>query len=155
MKLLVSNIIGRDFNGFNKIIILDRGQKDGVQKDDAIIMAGSILVGKIIEVYPNFSKAMLINDPNSIINSLVQDSRALGVVKGHTEKGVIFDLVLQQSDLISDQIIVTSGQDGLPKGLYLGKIGDILSSDSSVFQKATVKLSVDLSRLEKLFIVIR
>jgi rod shape-determining protein MreC len=65
------------------------------------------------------------------------------------------DLVPKNLEVKKDQKIISSGLDSvLPKGLLIGKISKIESSESEIFQKIEVTPIVDIEKLERVFIIL-
>ena len=49
--------------------------------------------------------------------------------------------------------MITAGSGLVPKGLLIGTVDSVESSDNAVFQEANIRPSTDLSRLEIVFVV--
>ena len=151
----MANVTGRDPSNFGKHIFIDMGRSNGIQNGQSVVASGGLLIGKIIEVFDNSSKVMLITDSKSSINSITQTSRANGVVKGSYATGVKLEMINQSEELTSGDLIITSGlEDGVPKGLIIGNISDIEESANKVFKSAEINMFVDINRVEKVFIAI-
>ncbi len=152
----MADVIGRDPSNFGKHIFIDLGRSNGIQDGQSVVASGGLLIGKIIEVFDNSSKVMLITDSKSSINSITQTSRANGVVKGSYATGVKLEMINQSEELAVGDLIITSGlEDKVPKGLIIGKISDIKESANKVFKSAGVNMFVDINRIEKIFVAIK
>ena len=152
----MANIIGRDPSNFGKHIFIDLGRNNGIQNGQPAVASGGLLIGKIVEVFDNSSKIMLITDSKSSINSITQTSRANGVVKGSYATGVKLEMINQSEKLVAGDLIITSGlEDKIPKGLIIGKISDINESANKVFKSAEINMFVDINRVEKIFTAIK
>ena len=83
--LVMGRVIGREAATWTRMIVIDRGTKDGVQSDMAVVTHQG-LVGTVVEAGPNSSKVELILDPRSSVGTLVQrpESRVAGIVEGDT-----------------------------------------------------------------------
>ena len=150
----MGKIIGRDSSNYGKYITIDLGAKNGVKENQAITVSGGVLVGKVVEVFNNSSKVMLITSPDSSVNSIAQTTRANGIVKGKYATGVKLEMIDQSEELISGDLIITSGlESGIPKGLIIGKISNIEESANKVFKVADLDLFVDFNQIEEIFII--
>ena len=150
----MGKVIGRDPNNYGKYIIINLGVKDGVKEKQAVTVSGGILIGKIVEVFDNSSKVMLITSSDSSINSITQTTRANGVVKGKYATEVKLEMINQNEELITGDLIITSGlENGIPKGLIIGKISNIEESANEVFKTANLDLFVNFNRIEEVFII--
>ncbi len=150
----IGRIIGKDPNNYGKYIIIDLGAKNGIKENQAVMVSGGILIGKVIEVFDNFSKVMLITSSDSSINSITQTTRANGIVKGKYATGVKLEMINQNEELITGDLIITSGlESGIPKGLIIGKISNVEESANEVFKAADLDLFVNFNRIEEVFII--
>ena len=151
----IALVVGKDIQGgAQDWILINKGSKQGAEKDMAIISSEMVLVGKIIEVMFNFSKVMLITNKNSIVAALIEGERSEGLVKKE-EKGKLFmDFIPRSEKLNLEERIITSGMDNIyPKGILIGKIENIDISQNQLFQKIIITPAVDFSKLEEVFIL--
>ncbi len=143
-----------DPTGFTRTLTINKGTRDGVEVNKAVIVAPGLLVGRISKTYTDSSEVTLITDPSVTINGEVADSGARGIVKGEHGLGLMFDLVTQNELIKSGDLIVTSGLgNDFPPGLLVGEIVGIRSSSSELFQKAFVSPSAELRNLRFLFVI--
>ena len=150
----MGRIIGRDPSNYGKYITVDLGAKNKVKENQAVTISGGVLIGKVVEVFNNSSKVMLITSPDSSVNSIAQTTRANGIVKGKYATGVKLEMIDQSEELISGDLIITSGlESGIPKGLIIGKISNIEESANKVFKVADLDLFVDFNQIEEIFII--
>jgi len=59
-KLSLAQVIGKDIS--QDVILIDRGSEDGISKDLPVITQQRVLLGKISQVYPHFSKVQLLTN---------------------------------------------------------------------------------------------
>lgn len=150
----LANVVGRDFQGLEKYILIDRGSLAGVEKNMPVIAFGNILVGRIIEVFDDFSKALLITSSNSKIPALIQESRIEGLIYGLKENFLFMDLISRDVEVKESQTVIASGIGGnFPRGLLIGKILTVESLENEIFQRITVEPAVDMDDLERVFII--
>ena len=93
LRWKMGKIIGRDPSNYGKYITIDLGMKNGIEEDQAVVVSGGILIGRIIEVFNNSSRVMLITSPDSSVNSIAQTTRANGIVKGKYATGVKLEMI--------------------------------------------------------------
>ncbi len=152
-QLILAKVIGQDFSGLGKYFLIDKGEKDGVKKKAAVMVAGNLLVGQVIEVTSSFSKVQLIIDSNSRVNALVQESGITGLVRGGQGLTLIIDLLPQRRTIEVGETVVASGLAGdFPAGLLIGQIKKVISSDVQISQQAEIKPAVDFTTLERVFV---
>ena len=111
-------------------------------------------MGRIVEVYPEYSKVMLIVDAKSGADAMIQSTRVRGVLKGKGGNRCSLDFVPKSADVRMGDLVLASGLVGLyPKGLVFGKVTKVNKKNPGVFQDIEVTPSVDLSTLEEVLVV--
>lgn len=152
--LLAATVIGRDLYKGNTWMIIDKGSKDGIEKDMPIIVSDGVLIGKIEEVFYAESRVVPITSPNSNVNAVTNETGAIGVVNGKYGLGIVLDMVLQTDYLkLGDDVITSEISQSIPRGLLIGKIEEIYPAEDYLFQRATLSSPVDLFKLRHVFII--
>ena len=152
----LANIVGRDFQGLEKYVLIDKGKLAGVSENMPVVAFENMLVGRIVEVFNDFSKVLLILSTNSKIPALIQESRAEGLILGKHGGVLSMDLIPKDIKIEKGQAVITSGIDGIfPKGLLIGKIAVVESSENEMFQKIMVKPIIEAEKIERVFIIIK
>ena len=82
-KLILAQVIGKDIS--QDSILIDKGLKDGVTNNLPVITQQKSLVGKIGEVYENFSKVILISNKGSAFNAQISRVDEAAAVSSPTE----------------------------------------------------------------------
>jgi rod shape-determining protein MreC len=153
-KTVTAQVIGTSGTEQSRVIIIDKGSRDGLKPDMAVITPDGI-VGKVKEVFPLSSQILMINDHDSGAGVILESTRLQGILKG-TAFGE-----LQITDIMSDEKVeagehvITSGGDRIyPKGL---SVGTVISAspdrDNDPFLSIRVKPSADLRRLEEVLVI--
>ena len=151
---VAAQVIARDPSPFFKSIIIDKGDADGVIKGFPVLVSEGI-VGQIINVSANSSRVLLITDRNSAVDALVQNTRVRGMVKGNNLDKCTFVYALRKDEIKAGEMIVSSGLDQVfPKGLKIGRILDVKTTHSQLFQDITIETSVDFDKLEDVLVFI-
>jgi rod shape-determining protein MreC len=153
--LLPAEVVAFDPSGWFQTILIDKGSNDGVAQDMAVVNASG-LVGRVIGVSSHHAKVLLILDPNSAVDGLVQRSRARGILVGRGRGNCLLNYVQRNEDVqVGDQVI-SSGMGGVfPKGLLLGTVQEVVRGTSGLFQAVEVQPAVDFGRLEELMVVVQ
>lgn len=151
-KLMIATVIGRDPTQWSKVLFIDKGTDQGVQ-DNLAVMTNAGVIGHIIQSTGRTSKVLLITDSRSAVDSLFQDSRVTGVVVGTGTNTVKMKYVPMNAEVKVGDPILSSGLGGIfPKGLRIGRVGDIIKMKQGLFQDITVNPSADFSRLEEVLV---
>jgi rod shape-determining protein MreC len=153
-KTVAAQVIATSGTEQSRVIIIDKGSRDGIKPDMAVITPDGI-VGKVKDVFPLSSQVLLISDHDSGAGVILERSRLQGIVKG-TSLGE-----LQITDIMSDEKVetgehlITSGGDRIyPKGYSVGTVISALPDrDNDPFQVIKIKPSADLNRLEEVMVI--
>lgn len=151
-EVLTAEVISKDASAWYKTIMIDKGLRDGVEKGAPVVVPEGI-AGQVIDAMEKSSKVLLIIDRNSAVDGLVQRTRARGIVKGDAYGSCLFQYALRKDDIKPQDVIVSSGMDGVyPKGLLLGVVAEVTSS-SGVFHEVRLTPYVDFEKLEEVLVV--
>jgi len=81
---IAADVVTFSLSGRGKLIVLNRGTRDGVHVDLPVVAFGGA-VGRVVAANAAFSKVRLLTDPNSGVAAVVQRSRAQGIVIGQAD----------------------------------------------------------------------
>lgn len=146
-------VVSRDPSNFLSYLIIDVGSQQGIERGMPVVTERG-LVGRITDVGSNWAKVMLIIDPSSSVNALVQSSRATGVVEGQVGGGLVMKYIPQGATINVNDIILTSGLGGnFPSKLIIGQVTSVYQRDVEMFQEAHIRPTVDFSELEIVLVI--
>ncbi|MBU6447864.1 rod shape-determining protein MreC [Patescibacteria group bacterium] len=148
LSFIPAVVFAKDPTGFTQTVIINAGSNDGVQTGSAVLAQG-VLIGKVIETDSETSKVLLITDPQSAVDAQISATGDNAVVRGSYGSGLTIDMVSQNVQISKGDQVVTAGLNSdVPKGIFIGTIGDIISKKNDLLQKATVVPGVDLKNLD-------
>jgi rod shape-determining protein MreC len=149
---LAANVIGASADAYFRTISIDKGTKEGVGDDMAVIAPAGV-VGRVILPTSRAAKVQLLIDRNAAAAALVERSRAQGVVLGTGAGTLTMAYLPGSADIKVGDRIVTSGIDGIyPKGFVIGQI-ESLQRGGGEFSGIVIKPAVDFSSLEAVLVV--
>jgi len=148
------DIVGQDTNPYLRYVIINTGSRDGVAVGMPVVTSGAALIGRIARVSPNLAYVQLINDPQSQIAAMLQQSRVTGMVIGSAEGTMVMTEILPDETVNEGETIVTSAVGGLlPRGLILGQVESVAYQESELFQTAVLRPAVEFRRLETVLVI--
>ena len=152
LRLTAAEIIGASSTPDFRTLTIDRGTRDGLRPDMAIIAPAGV-VGRVVVPSARAAKVQLLVDRNAAAGALIERSRAQGVVVGTGEDRLRMDYVSEASDIVVGDAVVTSGIDGIyPKGFVIGFVETVEKNGPS-YGRILVKPAVNFSALEQVLIV--
>lgn len=153
LPVIGARVIAYDPSLWSRCALIDQGKAQGV-KIGLPVLAPEGIVGRVVEVYPQYAKVMLIVDRKSGGDAMVQRTRVRGILQGRGGNRCSFDFVPKTADVQVGDLILASGLAGIyPKGLVFGKVTKADKNSPGVFQKIEVTPTVDLSSLEEVLVI--
>ncbi|HVJ55021.1 MAG TPA: rod shape-determining protein MreC [Aliidongia sp.] len=138
---VTAEVIGTSGGSYSRNLLVDRGQRDGVAKGQAVV-SGSGLVGRVAEVGERAARVLLLTDLNSRIPVAFESTHERAILAGdNTDLPQLIYLPVHAKVAVGDKIL-TSGDGGVfPPGL---PVGVVTSIDGGV----RVEPASDLSRID-------
>lgn len=156
-----ATVIARNPDQWEEKVILDKGERNGVTENMAVITAQG-LIGKVILTTPFTSTVELIStqDPNYRVSAMVigGDGDVFGLIEGYDpdRRELILRRIDAEIDIQEGQQVVSSGLGGIfPKGLVIGEITEITIDDFGLTKMAYVKPAAEFSLLNHVMIAER
>jgi rod shape-determining protein MreC len=150
--MLAAHVIGGSADPNSHTIFINHGAGDLIRRNMAVITPDGI-VGKIVEVFPNASEVLLINDRESGVGAMFVDTRTHGIVKGNGSPYPEMDYIVNDEKVHVGDPIVTSGEDRIfPKGLPVGVVSS--TKPANPFQIIKIRSAARLDRLEDVLVLL-
>jgi rod shape-determining protein MreC len=150
---IVGRSIGFDPTNLLYFVYVDVGARDGAAKAMPVVTDRG-LVGRITAVSPNLAQILLLIDPASSVNAIIQNSRITGVVRGHIDGTLTMERIPPNEEVNPGDIVLTSGLGGnFPDKLVIGQITEVIQRDQDMFQVARIRPTVDFGKLETMLII--
>ncbi len=148
-----ASVIGRDPSPFLHYVIIDRGSADGIRRGMPVVTDQG-LVGRVDAVISNASRVQLITDPASAVNVRLERTGRDVVLVGSVSGDLFLDLVAQDVNIETGDLLLTSGLGGAyPPDLLVGQVLNIRKRDSDIFQQASVQPVVDFAALKIVLVI--
>ena len=156
-QVVGASVISHSSDNWSQVVTINRGQKSGVETKMAVVAEEGYLIGIVKRATDYTAQVLLITDQQFVTGGLVSrsSSRDLGVVRGRKgSKNLLMNNLSWDADIVSEDIIVTSGLSGnLPKGLPIGEVISVSPDNYGLTQEAKVKPFLDLNRLEEVLVI--
>ena len=120
------------------------GSTAGVEAGD-LVLAGRGLVGIIDRVSPRFSTVQLLTGEGSLRVVATTDSGVTGVLRGDGKR-IIMDELPIDAQITVGQKVLTTGQVGVRRDIFVGTIAKVTYEPSAPVQQAVIDQVVDFGR---------
>ena len=153
-----ARIIARDSGNWYSTFVINKGSDDGI-KVDCNVMAGSGLVGRVIEVGPNYAKVVSIISDNINTSGMVLSTGDNLIVTGNL--ATMSDGVIEYSQLsdtaekvtVGDKIVTSNISDKYLQGILIGYINTISTDSNNLTKSGTLTPVVDFEHLEEVLVI--
>jgi rod shape-determining protein MreC len=154
INLIGAEVIMRDILGNNDWIKINRGRKDGIQKDDMVVVGDKNLVGIVEEVFYDQATVNLITHPNSVINVVTVETGVEAIAQGKYGTSIIVEKINQDAEVEEGMTFITSQISGkFLRGFTVGVVQNIYTTQDGLFKNARITPLVDLENLRFVFVV--
>lgn len=132
------------------VIFVEAGLNKSIQKDDVVVYK-NMLIGRVIEVYPWYSKVALITDQRCKVSAQCKKGVA-GICCGKNKRQLELQFVPHFKDIKLEDRLISTGK-GLiyPQGFDLGTVVDIVSDNVSHYIQ--VSPNIDIQKIEYVYIL--
>ena len=149
---VAAQVIGTSGSDQSRVLYIDKGSNDGLATDMAVITPTGI-VGKIVQVFPDSSQVLPINDQFSGVGAALKDSRLQGILKGAPNGATTLQYIMSDEKVMPGEDVITSGGDRIfPKGLPVGKVVSV-EPGKDLFLNIRVIPAAQLDRVEDVLVV--
>ncbi|HHU74791.1 MAG TPA: rod shape-determining protein MreC [Clostridiales bacterium] len=154
---VAARVISKDSNNWYSVFTIDKGTKDGLEKNMNVI-AGNGLVGIIVEANYNNSIVRSIIDDKSFVTGMFLKTSDICYVKGDLElmdeNKIRVELIGKDAQVYDGYEVVTSHiSPNYHQGILIGYISDIKLDPSNMTKTAYLTPVVDFERLEEVLII--
>jgi rod shape-determining protein MreC len=154
-RLIPAQVIMRSPETWSSLIVIDRGKKDGLKENSAVISYAG-LVGRIVELGSSTAKVILLTDPGLCVSAIIQTSRVQGLVCGTLENYLVMRYLDEDKDIkIKDNVITAGLTEIFPKGILIGEITEIKKDPLDGRSYAKIKPAVDFNKLEEVMVILK
>lgn len=159
-EFIKANVVNSDVNYLTKNFTIDKGKKDGINKNDIILQAigdsryYTGLVGKVTEVFETTARVETINNQANDVSFINTRSGDYGVIDKFTSRTIQGYMLDVDSEAKNSDVLMTSGLGGVyPYGIYIGTISNVSMSQDSLRKNVTVDSPVDFSHIYRVLVL--
>ena len=148
-------------NWYNRFVV-DKGSNHGIKNGDTVVTGFEIeqnlvqegIVGRVIDVGPNWSKVVTIIDERNKVAFKNVRSQDGGILNGSIDgiiSGYLFD---SKSDVIVGDKLYTSGLgDSFIKDVYIGEVEEVIDDVEDLIKTVIIKPAINFKKLQRVMII--
>jgi len=154
-------VVARDFEIGRRLVVIDRGARDGIQVGDVVIGAGNTLAGRVIEVSNASAKIRLMSDSEFSVTAEIASTGAIGLIKGRGANPLAFEGIDSLREVPIGAEVTTSGielsqtlRSAFPRGLSIGRVVTLSDQAGAVIKNAEVESILELDTARTLLVIL-
>ena len=150
-----AKVVNNSVYSENNYITIQKGSKDGVTTDMAVIGPKGI-VGHIVSVSKNYSVAMSLLNHNSRVSVMLKGKPFIGIVDwdGVNPTEILLHNVPKNIKINKGDSVITSNlSESFPPGLMVGRADRIRLDAASNLMDVVLKTSTDFSNLQYVYLI--
>lgn len=150
-----AHVIYNTTNKKHNYIIIDKGLKDGVTTDMAVLSAQGV-VGVVNDVSENFSSIIPLLNPNSRISAKIMPINQIGTVvweDNDPELGYLVDIPQHLTVNIGDSVFTSGFSNVFPANILIGTVVNKYDNAKNTFLTIKVKFSTNFNNINSVYLV--
>ena len=150
---VTADVVAMDGSNWFNLFTIDAGSDDGIHKD-AVVINGDGLIGRIMEVGPDWAKVIsVIDESNSVSFKVFRDMQLLGILSGDGKGGLAGYMIDPEAAVIEGDILITSGMGMYPEGVPIGKVKKVEWNNDTLLKTITIEPSAYFKNLQKVTVL--
>lgn len=148
-------VINKDVSNYNSNLVINVGKKDGIEENMTVI-ADKGLVGHVISVTDNTAKVQVIIDPACTVSCMISTTEESIICKGTLDNNQVIraSYIPTSAELIIGDSIQTSGIGGIyQRGIFIGTIKEIVTTNNATDRYAVIEPAVDFSKVNSVLVI--
>lgn len=150
-----AKVISNSISGQKNYLQVNRGSKQGIKDNMAVINSDGAVVGQIVNVSENFSQVMSLLHIQSKVNVMMKKSKINGRLEWDGVSPMqltLRDVPKSDSVLKGDTVLTGLYSYNFPPGWMIGTVAEIVDDKSTNFYVLKIKPSANFQNLQQVFI---
>ena len=156
LNMVTAKIVTGVSDSLSKSVIINKGSNSKIEKGMAVVSGDGVMIGKIYDVYNDYSKVLLLTDNKSRVAATIQNlDKTTGLVEGQFGLSFSMTNIPQDQEIKEGDLIVTSGLEGkIPKDLLIARVESVNQVESEIFKTALLSPIVSLDNLSYVLVIV-
>ncbi|MGJ1446242.1 rod shape-determining protein MreC [Sphingobacterium spiritivorum] len=154
-QFIVANVANNSIHQKSNYLTLDKGSKDGVEKDMGVITSNGV-VGIVLNVSKDFCTVQSLLHPDTRISVTLGKSEVFGSLMWGNNRDSRYAMVRDIPNHVKvakGEQVYTSGFSIFPKGIQVGRIVETGITSGESFLDLRLLLSTNFSNLQHVYII--
>ena len=148
-------VISNTINKSENFLVLNRGIRDGVKREMAVLSSGGAIVGYVVDCTERYAVVLSVLSSSFRTGGKLSDSGYFGQIywDGADQHTVLLGDLSKYADPQPGQEVVTTGSLFFPDGIAIGRVIDAQLDETGTTYTARVELAARLSGLSHVVLV--
>lgn len=154
-NFIPANVINNSTNKVNNYLLIDKGRKDGIEKDMGVICENGV-VGKVANVTENYSSVISMLHSYTVVSArFVENQHVANVCWDNLDYrfGIVKDIPLHLNPKKGDTLVTSGFSNIYPSDIMVGTIEEMVGTKSKDFNTAKIRFSTNFSTLRHVFVI--
>jgi rod shape-determining protein MreC len=151
-----AQVVYNTVNAEKNYIQINKGANNGIKDDMGVFDSNGNLLGKVINVSPNFSQVMSLLHIQNKANVLVKKTGNAGTISWDAKdpRFLILNNIPKSDSIIKGDTILTGNFSvSTPPGKLVGTVAEIIPDNSTNFYILKIRTAANFSNLQQVFVV--
>src|SRR6266516_5415423 len=151
-RTTAAQVIGSSGSEQSRLVYIDKGYDNGIRNEMPVITADGV-IGKVLSVIDGrTSQVLLINDQQSGVGAILEQSRLQGVLKGRASGETVIDKIMSEEEVkLGDRVLTSGGDQIFPEGLPLGTVARVTKGGE--FLQVVITPAAELRHLDEVLVI--
>jgi rod shape-determining protein MreC len=153
--IATAHVVFNTVNKLNNYIIIDKGKKDGVVPDMAVLSPNGV-VGVVSDISENFSTVISLLNPNSRVNVRILPVNQIGTViwvDADPSVAQVTDIPQHLMVAVGDSVVTSGFSDVYPKDILVGTVIEKYDNPNNTFLTIKIRLATDFRNLHNVYLI--
>ncbi|MEG1931111.1 MAG: rod shape-determining protein MreC [Anaerovorax sp.] len=153
-EYVTGDVIAMDGSDWFNIFTVNVGTDRNIYKD-AVVINGKGLVGRVMDVGPNWAKVMsIVDENNSVSFKSVRDMNLVGILSGNGKGGISGFMLDPEATILKGDLLITTGMGMYPEGIPIGKVVKVKKNSDTLLKTVEIEPAAYLKTQQKVIIII-
>ncbi|HEY5615957.1 MAG TPA: rod shape-determining protein MreC [Bacteroidota bacterium] len=153
-KLIAANVVSKSLTLSRNTLTLDMGEADGVRPLMPVVNEAGV-VGLVISTSEQYAIVNLLLNTSFRASAKVERSRVDGIIAWNGVHLVLKNVVKTMDVVPGDVVLTSEYSSTFPPNIRIGVVSEVAEELGTLFKTITVTPSVDVVRLEEVFVIAR
>lgn len=151
-----AQVVYNTVNAEKNYLQINRGSNQGIRDDMGVFSSNGGLVGKVVNVSPNYSQVMSLLHVQNTVSVLVKKTGSSGKISWDAKNPRFLTLnnISKSDSLVKGDTIITGNYSlSFPPGHLVGTVEEVVTDNSTNFYVLKIRTAANFSDLQQVMVV--